>query len=326
MIYYSRSNGNYIRKTHLISVFFLYLILFFIISNGHTQQSEIITPTQAKEMIVRFLTSSEAAKLELKTEDTTYGPYIDPLDNKIRWCDWCIDPIKETILEPYFNGYQIEGSFGIINNKYTITDIRKVNITRISFDDAKSMIIGFLSSSQAANLPQWVSESQKNIEKTKSFTLYPGGKMIVGTWLIDPYLKTVILPVNNAELHGTFQKEGKYYNINNIVIKEVQRIQPSEVIPMILRFLATKDAKIISQDIKYHSRNLENNKVSISNLDFQSLWPDSCKILLLPSWKINPLTHYFEYRDVNITWYGRFVKENNIYIMVLQKQLLDRNM
>ncbi len=272
-----------------------------------------ITPDEAKAMIVRFISSPEGAKLGFQnmgsgpaSPASTYTPFLDPQSNQIRLQQWRVDPVKRTVIVPSADS-QVEGSFVKEGNRYVIKDAREVKVARIKRDEAKAMILRFLSSAETAKLPPWVAQSRKAVEASESDVLSLSeslfGRIDVGPWSVDSYAETVMLPTDYSQLSGICKREGKNYVVGNVVVTEIRRITPAEAKAMILRFISTEQAGTLP-DLPKLRKIVQNAKPSLGRDGDINLWP----------WTINTMTH--EVRIIVSSareLHGVFVKEGGTY-------------
>jgi hypothetical protein len=160
------------------------------------QSDEKITPSQAKAMFVRFMQSEDGAKLRVRfMASPSFTPFIDPHSGWIRLEQWRVDPVTQTVLLPRPTK-RIEGSFVKDGAEYVIKDAREVEVSWIKPEEAKVMILRFLSSAEAAKLPAWVAESRKGVEASRPIKGSPRSQIIVGSWFVDPYVGAVVLPTD----------------------------------------------------------------------------------------------------------------------------------
>jgi hypothetical protein len=277
------------------------------------QPDQRITPGEAKEMIVRFVSSAEGAKLGFRDigggpfrPDSTYTAYFDPRNGLIRLRGWRVDPARRTVAVPMGNT-EVRGSFVKDRDRFVIKDAREVEVARIKPEAAKAMILRFLSSAQAAALPSWVAESRRDVESSgPSFRTCIGfraDRVILGRWSVDPYMETVVLPTDHAQLSGTVGRDGENYVIKDVAVTEVRRITPPEAKAMILRFISTPQADTLPQLPKL--REIVESAKPIALRDGS---------ICVGPWAIDSMT-----QDVHLTvsrfrdLYGVFVKEGETY-------------
>ena len=285
-------------------------------SVGRAQPSGTITPSEAKAMVAEFMSRPDAAKLGLLERDdparssAVYGPFVDPHGGRIRFRGWRVDPVKGTVLMP-FRDWQVQGEFVNKGNGYTIVNARRVEVSRIKPEEAKAMLLDFLSGAEAAKMPPWVAESRKPVEASTPRLLFPGSQIHVGPWRVDPYVGTVVLPTDQAELNGSFEREGEKFVVKDARVREVRRIEPAEVKAMLLRFLATPEAGKFGDFVKTREL-VEQSSPTVD--------PKTGRIYVGP-WTFDRLTHEFRLAKTFSVYYGLFAKEGDAYTMFLVGRL-----
>jgi hypothetical protein len=76
----------------------------------------------------------------------------------------------------------------------------------ITPEEAKEMILCFLSSQEASNLGSWVINNRGLVEKDNPSRM-PSGSIIIGPWVVDPGRGSVNITIDRAELNGSFSKK-----------------------------------------------------------------------------------------------------------------------
>jgi hypothetical protein len=267
-------------------------------------------------MIARFISSPDGARLGLRKVDdperlsAIYGPYVDPRDGRIRSREWRVDPVKGTVLWPSMNS-RVEGSFVNKGGEYVITAARRVDIRQIEAEEAKTMLLSFLSGVEAAKMPAWVRDSRATVEAGKPFHRIPGDEIVIGPWRVDPRVESVFLPAQDAELNGSFRREGGKYAIENVTLREVHRIGPAEAKAMVLRFLASAEAQKFGDFVK--SREVAENSSAIVLARGE---------ISVGRWIVSPLTQEFQLPFGFGCYYGIFVKEGDLYKMYLRGRVI----
>jgi len=91
----------------------------------------------------------------------------------------------------------------------------------ISPEEAKKMILRFLSNPSSATYGKWVSDSRILVEKDIPSRV-SSGEIIVGPWVINPSARHVYLSIDRARLDGSFLIEGGIFTITDIEITEIR--------------------------------------------------------------------------------------------------------
>ena len=158
-------------------------------------------------MIVRFQKSPEAKKLGLiYTTALGYGedctPFYDPDLGRIRLQHWFVDPANRTVFYPKAAS-RFEGTFAVVGGQFVISNLRAVPGCTVSPWEAKEMILRFLSSAEAAELPRWVEQSRSAVEaETQHGIAFPVETVYVGPWHVCRVTETVLLPGNTPSCAG----------------------------------------------------------------------------------------------------------------------------
>jgi hypothetical protein len=91
----------------------------------------------------------------------------------------------------------------------------------ITPEEAKAMILRFLSSAEAGKIGSWVTDSLAIVEEDCPSRL-KSGEITVGPWVVDPVKQTVQLAIDRAQLDGSFSNEGDAYAITNVDVTEIR--------------------------------------------------------------------------------------------------------
>jgi hypothetical protein len=310
--------------------------------------AEQITPVQAKAMIVRFWSSPEGGKLAEKVGlwaahiNSHNKPFFDPREGRIRWGDWRVDPIKQTMLAPSnvrdrlqvslpADDYRLEGSFVKEGEDYVVKDARVAKVTTIKPEEMKPMLLDFLSSPQSAKLPSWVADSRKLVKSSEVTTISTEGSYSfkIGPWLVDPMFEAVLLVIDSTELNGRIAREDGKYMIKDAVVQEVRMIKPEEAKEMILRYLDNENSHGIKNllkrqgsDIMKEQEYVKSHNLSLSKARPTTMYADpsvryemGTRQYFGPSWSVNPVTHDYRY-SIGLTYLiGVFAWENDKYTM-----------
>ncbi len=92
---------------------------------------------------------------------------------------------------------------------------------RITPEEARAMILCFLSSDEAGKIGSCVTESRAIVEKERPSRL-KSGDITVGRWVVDPTKQTVQLVIDRAQLDGSFCREGDAYAITKVDVTEIR--------------------------------------------------------------------------------------------------------
>lgn len=90
----------------------------------------------------------------------------------------------------------------------------------ISPEEAKGMILQYLSSPEATMRGMWVTNSRNMVENIEPIRM-ADGTIVVGPWVVDPNGKTVSITVERAEFNGAFSLVNDEYVISDVTITEV---------------------------------------------------------------------------------------------------------
>jgi hypothetical protein len=284
---------------------------------ARAESAETITPSDVRPMIARFMSSEEGRKLRLPESaepariSAIYGPFVDPHNGQIRLRGWWIDSGSGRVLWAT-DEEQVVGTFVKKGDVYAVVNARRVKVSRIEPQEAKTMLLSFLSSADSATLPAWVRGSRLAAEAGKPLRGAPEHQIVIGPWRVDPNVETVTLAAQNAELDGTIRRVGEKYVVENAKIRDVRRLEPGHAKAMILRFLGVPEAAEFPDFIKSRELVEKSSPTVVVKSETISIRP----------WIVNPLTQEFRLTTTFRTYYGMFVKQGDEYNMFLVTWLI----
>jgi hypothetical protein len=276
------------------------------VTSAADEPNEGITPPDAKRMISRFERSEKARKLNVEGTHSTCDAFIDPYNGWIRYGHWWIDTARQTVANVW-GDVLIEGSFVKERDGYVVNDVHRVETWTIESSEAAfvgqpKMLLRFLSSPEAANLPSWVTELRRRIENPAA----PKGERVAVSF--EPYPGTVVLYGEDAAVVCRTVREGKDYVIRDATVRKVRRITPPEAKAMVLRFFDEHPSDPeLTPELR---KSFEEATPSVAT-GSPTIEIGRCRLgMLTNSWRMAP-------SRFGANYLGTFLREGNTYRMYM---------